>query len=138
MKGEMKMSHTSHTISRRLNSPWADILKGVLLGIAATAVLVALFALVISLIDISDSAVRTVNQGIKLLSIVLGVLAAVRPGDAGGTMRGALVGLVYMAAGVLVYALLTSQPLTAYAYLADLLLGVAAGGLTGMLRSRAV
>ena len=40
-----------------------------------------------------------------------------------------------MGAGVLVYALLTGQPLAAFSYLADLLLGVAAGGLTGMLRS---
>lgn len=127
----------NRTISRRLDSPWASMIKGVLLAIAATAVLVAVFALVISLVDISDGAVRGVNQGIKLLAIVLGVLAAVSPGADGGTLRGALVGLIYMAAGVLVYALLTAQSLTAYTYLADLLLGVAAGGLTGMLRSRA-
>ena len=127
----------NRTVSRSLNSPWAGIIKGVLLAIAATAVLVGVFALVISLIDISDGAVRGVNQGIKLLAIILGVLAAVRPGSDGGTLRGVLVGLIYMAAGVLVYALLTSQRLLASAYLADLLLGVAAGGLTGMLRGRA-
>ena len=39
--------------------------------------------------------------------------------------------------GVLVYVLLTGQRLTAFSYLADLLLGLAAGGLTGMVRSRA-
>ena len=58
-------------------------------------------------------------------------------GTGGGVPRGALVGFLYMAAGVLVYALLTGQRLTAFSYLADLLLGLAAGGLTGMVRSRA-
>lgn len=128
--------HMNRTIARRLNSPWAAMIKGMLLAIAATAVLVAVFALVISLVDISDGAVRGVNQAIKLISIILGVLAAVRRGSTDGVLRGALVGLCYMAAGVLVYALLTAQRLTAFSYLADLLLGVAAGGLTGMLRGR--
>ena len=81
----------NRTMTRRQAEPWMAILKGVLLAVAATAVLVAVFA---------------------------------------------LVGFLYMAAGVLVYALLTGQRLTAFSYLADLLLGLAAGGLTGMVRSR--
>ena len=87
-------------------------------------------------ISVPDGAVRGVNQGIKLLAIILGVRAAVARGSEGGVTRGALVGLLYMAVGVLVYALLSAQKLSATAYLADLLLGVAAGGLTGMVRGR--
>lgn len=134
MKGGI---HVNHTMTRRMNSAWAGILKGILLAIAVTAVLVAIFALLISLFAIPDNAVRAVNQGIKLLAVILGVCAAVARGGENGVTRGALVGLVYMAAGVLVYALLTGQPLAAFGYLADLLLGVAAGGLTGMVRGRA-
>ena len=125
----------NRSVSRRLSGGWPAILKGVLLAVAATAVLVAAFALLISLFALSDGAVRGVNQGIKLIAVVLGVCAAVPRGSENGVARGALVGLLYMGAGVLVYALLTGQPLAAFNYLADLLLGVAAGGLTGMLRS---
>lgn len=124
--------------SRTLKAPWQLIVRGVVLSILATAVLVILFALLISLLDLSDSVIHTVNQLIKIISIGVGVCATVFPGSDKGLLRGALVGLIYMAAGVIVYALLTHQELTASAYLADLLMGVAAGGLIGLLRAKAV
>ena len=49
---------------------------------------------------------------------------------------GLLVGLIYMAVGVMLYAVLTAQHLSPYAYAADILMGVAAGGLIAMLRAR--
>ena len=124
------------TISRRAQTGWAALARGVLLGVALTAVLVAVFALLISLFPLSDGVIRAVNQLIKLAAIVVGVCAAVRRGDKGGALRGVMVGLLYMALGVLVYALLTGQPVNALSYLADLAMGVAAGGLTGMLRGK--
>ena len=51
-------------------------------------------------------------------------------------LRGMLVGLIYMAVGVMLYAVLTAQHLSPYAYAADILMGVAAGGLIAMLRAR--
>lgn len=123
--------------SRTLKAPWQLILRGVLLSILTTVVLVILFALLISLFDFSDSLIHTVNQLIKIVSVGIGVCASVFPGSDKGLVRGALVGLIYMAAGVAVYALLTHQSLTASAYLADILMGVAAGGLIGLLRAKA-
>lgn len=124
------------TIARKLDGGWLPVVRGVLLAVALTAGLVAVFALLISLFTFSDSAVRAVNQLIKLLAIFFGARSAVRPGSHRAIVRGAAVGLLYMAAGVLVYALLTGQPVSAYAYLADLAMGVAAGGLVGMLRGK--
>lgn len=124
------------TVSRRSQAGWLPIVRGVLLGVALTAVLVALFALLISLFPLSDGVIRAVNQLIKLAAIVVGARSAVGAGSRNAPLRGALVGLVYMAAGVLVYALLTGQPVSALSYLADLAMGVAAGGLTGMAAGR--
>ena len=84
----------NRSVSRRLSGGWPAILKGVLLAVAATAVLVAAFALLISLFALSDGAVRGVNQGIKLIAVVLGVCAAVPRGRENGVARGALVGLL--------------------------------------------
>ena len=53
--------------------------------------------------------------------------------DSTGIRRGALLGLIYMGVGVLLYALLSQQQLTWLGYLTDALMGVAAGGLSGML-----
>ena len=124
------------TVSRRSQAGWLPIVRGVLLGVALTAVLVALFALLISLFPLSDGVIRAVNQLIKLAAIVVGARSAVGAGSRNAPLRGARVGLVYMAAGVLVYALLTGQPVSALSYLADLAMGVAAGGLTGMAAGR--
>jgi len=123
-------------IARRLNGGWGSVLKGVAAAVAATVVLAAAFALAISAFRMSDGAVRTVNQLIKLAAICAGVLLAVPRGGERALPRGAAVGFFYMGAGVLLYALLTAQHLTAYAYAADLLMGVAAGGLLGLLRGR--
>ena len=112
------------------------VLRGVLIAIAATAAAVVIFALVISLFQISDGAIRTVNQLIKLAAVWAGVHFAVRRGDDRAVLCGAIIGFIYMGAGVLVYAALTAQRLTATAYAADLLMGIAAGGLIGMIRSK--
>lgn len=124
--------------SRTMKKPWQLVFEGVLVSIAATVLLVILFALLISLFDFADSLIHTVNQVIKILAVGAGVFYAVLPGSDKGLLRGAAVGLIYMAAGVVVYALLTGQRLTFSAYLADILMGVAAGGLIGLLRAKAV
>ncbi len=123
--------------SRTMKKPWQLVFEGVLVSIAATVLLVILFALLISLFDFADSLIHTVNQVIKILAVGAGVFYAVLPGSDKGLLRGAAVGLIYMAAGVVVYALLTGQRLTFSAYLADILMGVAAGGLIGLLRAKA-
>ena len=124
------------SLLKRTSSPWQLVFEGVLVSIAATVLLVILFALLISLFDFTDSLIHTVNQVIKILSVGAGVWVTVYPASPRGLVRGALVGLIYMAAGVLVYALLTHQAVSLHAYLADILMGVAAGGLIGLLRAR--
>ena len=82
--------------------------------------------------DLQEGLIRIINQVIKIGAIFLGVQAIVPRGDEGGIRRGALLGLVYMGIGVLLYALLTKQKFTWLDYAADVLMGVAAGGLSGM------
>jgi len=124
--------------SNAKRSPWYLFLRGVAVSVIATVILVLVFALLLSLFDFSDGFVHTVNQIIKLLSVGAGVFASVFPGSEKGLLRGAAVGLVYMTAGVALYAVLTGQQLSASAYLADILMGAAAGGLIGLLRAKAV
>ncbi|NLD82863.1 MAG: TIGR04086 family membrane protein [Clostridiales bacterium] len=113
----------------RRNTWW----KGVLVAVAVTLGAVAAFAVLIGLTEMQDGLIRVVNQLIKVGAIFAGVWYAVPRGDSGGIRRGALIGLVYMGIGVLVYALLTQQKLTVMGYAIDLLMGVAAGGLSGMI-----
>ncbi|MBR3109159.1 MAG: TIGR04086 family membrane protein [Clostridia bacterium] len=118
---------------KRASGKGTALWRGLLLSIAATAAAVILFAVVISFVDIQDGLIRIVNQVIKIGAIFLGVYVITPRGDSAGIRRGALLGLLYMGIGVLVYALLSQQKLTWLSYLTDVLMGVAAGGLSGML-----
>ncbi len=128
------MTRAAHR--RRAASPaWLRILKGLLVAIGVTVAGVAIFALLMQWLRPAEGVVRIINQILKLVSIGAGVYVAVGRGCEGGLLKGALVGLLYMAIGVGMYALLSGQGASTGAYLADLGMGVAGGGIVGMLLS---
>ena len=128
------MTRAAHR--RRAASPaWLRILKGLLVAIGVTVAGVAIFALLMQWLRPTEGLVRIINQVLKLASIGAGVYVAVGRGCEGGLLRGALVGLVYMVIGVGMYALLSGQSAPVSAYLADLGMGVAGGGIVGMILS---
>ena len=116
-------------------SVWLRLLKGLGAALLVTVIGVAVFALLMQWIRPADGMVRLINQLLKLASVGAGVYVAVGRGCEGGLLRGAAVGLVYMAIGVGVYALLSGQSAGLSAYAADLAMGVASGGLIGMILS---
>lgn len=121
---------------RRAGAPvWLRLIRGLGVSVLVTIAGVAIFALLMQWIRPEDGTVRIFNQVLKLLSIGAGVYVAVGRGQEGGLLRGALVGLLYMAVGVGLYALLSGQAAPVTAYLADLAMGVAAGGIVGMILS---
>ena len=88
--------------SRRRRAP--RILRGLLAAVGVTLLSVVVFALLMQWLRPSDTAVRVVNQLIKLASIFVGVWAMVGRGGEKGMTWGALLGLAYMALGVGLYA----------------------------------
>lgn len=117
------------------SNQWLNILKGLGASMLVTLAGVVLFALLMQWIKPTEGAVRIFNQVLKLLSIAVGVWVAVGRGCEGGLLRGAAVGLAYMALGVALYALLSGQQAPLTSYLADLGMGVAGGGIVGMILS---
>lgn len=109
------------------------LLRGILTAVAFTVIAVVVFAVIIGLTDMDDSVIRIFNQVIKVAAVFFGVKAALPKGSDNAILRGAVIGLVYMGVGVLLYALLSGQQMTLISYLMDALMGVAAGGLSGML-----
>ena len=111
------------------------LLRGLGVSILTTLVGVALFSLLMQWVKPSDGAIRVFNQVLKLLSIALGVWSAVGRGGEKGLMHGAAVGLGYMGLGVALYAILSGQQAAFSSYVADLAMGVAGGGIVGMILS---
>lgn len=131
-----RSGRSSRPQRRRTGPPvWLRLLKGLGAALVTTIAGVAIFALLMQWIRPSDSVVRIFNQVLKLVSIGAGVFFAVGCGQEGGLLKGAAVGLIYMALGVGIYALLSGQSAPTTAYLADLGMGVAGGGIVGMILS---
>lgn len=131
--GKRRPVRASH--SRGQGAPWVRILKSLGAAVLVTVACVAVFALLMQWLRPAEGVVRIVNQVLKLVSIGVGVYVAVGRGCEGGLLKGALVGLLYMAVGVGVYALLSGQGASMSAYLADLGMGIAGGGIVGMILS---
>lgn len=129
------MTRTASAQKGRHRAPMGlRLAKGLGASLLVTVAGVAVFALLMQWIRPAEGLVRMVNQVLKLVSIGVGALIAVGRGCEGGLIRGALVGLLYMAVGVGLYALLSGQGAPISAYLADLGMGVAGGGIIGMIQ----
>ena len=134
-RGLDSFKRTMRRSARRARSGGAlsAVLRGVLVAAAVTVLGVVLFALLLNWWDVSDRAITAINQVVKFVSILAGVTCALRAGEKGSTMRGACVGVLYMALGIACYCLLMGQSTKLTGYLADLGMGLAAGGLFGMI-----
>ena len=115
----------------RQNNLWGQLLRGLLVAIGVTLVCIFVFALLMQWLKPSDSAIRIVNQLIKLAAIFVGVKAMLGRSCEKGLMHGALLGVCYMVLGVGLFALLSGQQLPWTAYLSDIAMGVAGGGISG-------
>ena len=134
-RGLDSFKRTMRRSARRARSGGAlsAVLRGVLVAAAVTVLGVVLFALLLNWWDVSDRAITAINQVVKFVSILAGVTSALRAGEKGSAMRGACVGVLYMALGIACYCLLMGENPSLTSYLADLGMGVASGGLFGMI-----
>ena len=122
--------------ARRKQSLAGSLLRGLLGAVGVTLACILLFALLMQWLKPADGVIRVVNQLIKLAAIFVGAKLAVGRGSERGLLTGALVGLLYMLLGVTLYALLSGQQLPLTAYLSDVAMGVAGGGIAGAILSR--
>ena len=83
-----------------------DLFRGLLIAILLTLVAMLAAAALAMLARVSDSAIRALNQAIKLGAILFGVRAAVPRGGVHVFATGAAVAMAYMILGYGMYALL--------------------------------
>ena len=111
----------------------SGMIRGVLVAASITVIGIAVFALILSWWNASDRAVTAINQVVKFVSILAGVSSALDTSVRSGAMRGACVGLIYMVLGAVCQGFLMGSGIQLTPYLADMGMGIAAGGLFGMI-----
>ena len=108
------------------------LLKGLLSAVALTLLGMAGIAALAVYGQASDGVIRGLNQALKCLAILLGVLVAVGRGGEKGFFTGMTLAMVYMALGYGMAVCLGGNAFVVPGMLGELLVGAALGGVIGM------
>ena len=82
----------------KLSNPFlSNVLKGSLVSVSVSLVLILIFALLIKFLNIPDVAIQPVNQAIKIISILFGVVVALKKFPQRGLLTGAFMRRYYSA-----------------------------------------
>ncbi len=113
------------------NNGVACVIKGVLTAVITALIGILIFALVIKLTVLSSNTVKIVNQFIKLISVFLGCMVAVRAEK--GLIKGALIGVISNFIIYLVFSILGGVGVFTLSFLIDAIFLVIVGGIAGVI-----
>lgn len=105
------------------------IVKGVLVSVFVSVVIILIFALVIKFLPVSSVAVKIVNQLIKVASIFIGCKLFIS--EKGGIVKGLILGLLYVVLVNLTFSLISGNCVSIN--LLNLLFGGILGGISGII-----
>ena len=108
-----------------------SILKGFLTAAAITLLGMLLIALITVFSRLSDTMLTSLNQILKILSIILGTCVSVGRGGSRGFVTGTVIALLYMIAGYSLYVVLGGGVYSFPGMLGEMLMGAAVGAVTG-------
>ena len=110
-----------------------DVIKGALVSVSITLVIILLFAVIVRFLNISDSWIFPINQVIKVISIIFGVIVLLKNNREKGFLKGLLLGIIYFLLSFFVFSILQGNFSFALKNLYDLLLTTLMGGLVGII-----
>lgn len=111
----------------------AQILKGCIGGVVFTIVAVLLFAFLLKSMALADSVIAPVNEGIKLIAVLLTAYLATRKASGPPWLIGAISGIVYMTLGFFVFSLLDGGMGMWQILLSDIITGCLVGLIGGII-----
>lgn len=102
-----------------------NVLKGVFFALITSLACVFIYALILKIFALSGKSVKWVNQGVKILAILIGCLVAVK--DSVPLVKGGAVGLLASVGEYVMYALISKNLNFGVKFLIDLLFGTLIG-----------
>ena len=120
--------------NKKFSSPiLANILKGSLIAVSISLILILLFAVLIKLTNIPDVAISPVNQVIKIISIFLGCFLCLKKLPQKGLVTGSFVGMLYTVLAFLIFSLLGGTFSFNLTLLSDIIFATIIGGICGIM-----
>ncbi len=108
-----------------------QITKAVLAAVIFSLVCVLVFSLLLELFSISVTAVKPVNQVLKIVAIALGGILFIRGGR--GLVKGVIYGLIAITATYLLFSIISSSFSVTWLFALEMALGAVAGGISGII-----
>lgn len=110
-----------------------DVVKAIVFAILFSMVLVLILALIVKASGMSESVVVYINQAIKILSTLGGVMLGFRGGSKFGWLKGAIVGLLYVLISFFVFSLISGELSFSNVSWIDFVTGAAVGAISGII-----
>jgi len=115
------------------NNLFLNILKGTLVAVSFTLILILIFALLIRFFNISDSWIFPVNQVIKVISLFAGVIASIKMSYEKGFIKGILLGISYYLLSYIIFSILQGTISFEMSNIYDFILTTMMSGLIGII-----
>lgn len=115
------------------NSLLGCILKGTLISLCVSLVLVLVFAFLLKFTNIPDSAIKPINQVIKGVSVFVGVFMGMKKIKELGLVSGLLIGIFYTILAFLVFSILGGYFIFDLTLLTDIVFGAIIGAICGII-----
>ena len=108
-----------------------SVIKGLIISLIFTIFFICIFALLISVFNIPNQAIKPINQLIKILSVFIGCFFSIS-GDK-GLLKGLILGTVITLITYLIFSIIAKTNVFSVSILWEILLGIAVGGLSGII-----
>lgn len=115
------------------NNLFLSILKGAIVALSCTLILILIFALIIRFFNIYDNWIFPVNQVIKIISIFAGIITMFKSTNNKGFIKGLLFGIVYFLISFITFSILQTKISFDLGNFYDMLLTIFMSGLIGII-----
>ena len=120
-------------LKTKINSPVvSNVVKGSLIAVSVSLFLILIFAFLIKIFNIPDYLIKPINQVIKIMSVFIVVLFALKKLPQKGLVSGMLIGVIYTILAFLIFSFLSGKFTFSFTILIDVLCALVIGGLCGV------
>lgn len=109
-----------------------NVIKGVLFSLIISVVLILILAVIAKYTDISDKTISAINQVIKVVALLFGILLGVK-NQKGGLIVGAIIGLLYTLLSFAIFSAISGKLTFDKVTVFDFLICIAVGAVSGIL-----
>jgi len=115
---------------------WMPIINGVLIATVFTVAAILLYAIILKIGLLGEASIPIVDQLIKVVGIGIAAFFATKKESSMLLIKGAVAGMLYIVAGLLLFSLLQGSFSLTQMFLADLLMGAVIGAIVSILSAQ--